>query len=427
MAAGDLMVAGRRFRNRADYEAALRDQKKIDTIKAQTDLNDPRQLYKLFSALQSGAYRFETVVGTDFDDGIFEEIEKMKKRGITPSNAGSVSGNGQRGKGSRKNKSSSGVSKAASLSKSERPPSRPVKTADKGVGAAETDSSPPGGANPLNEYDKEMQQQILNELRKRERRRKWIIAMAAFVAVASFGYFGVYYFFSARTNMEYETLAGLKGSDVLAGNQEKKDVFFLHKQSLELPDVLDEYKTLYEKNKKLIGWLKIDDTIIDYPVMQTSDNEYYLDHNFNQEYDKNGSIFLDCDCSVYPRSTNLIIYGHHMKSGQMFGQLQQYAKESYGKKHPIIQFDSIYEEGTYQVMYVFRSQVYNEDDLVFKYYQFIQANSEEEFNSYMEEMAAMSLYDTGVSASYGDSLLTLSTCDHSQTDGRFVVVAKRIK
>ena len=116
-----------------------------------------------------------------------------------------------------------------------------------------------------------------------------------------------------------------------------------------------------------------------------------------------------------------------MKSGKMFGQLQRYAKESYGKEHSIIQFDSIYEKATYQVMYVFRSQVYNEDDFVFKYYQFIDANSEEEFNSYMNEMAAMSLYDTGVTASYGDTLLTLSTCDNSQTDGRFVVVAKRIK
>ena len=83
-----------------------------------------------------------------------------------------------------------------------------------------------------------------------------------------------------------------------------------------MPDVLDEYKTLYEKNKKLIGWLKIDDTNIDYPVMQTSNNEYYLDHNFNQEYDKNGSLFLDKDCDIVHRNTNLIIYGHHMKSGK---------------------------------------------------------------------------------------------------------------
>ena len=111
----------------------------------------------------------------------------------------------------------------------------------------------------------------------------------------------------------------------------------------------------------------------------------------------------------------------------MFGNLQQYAKESYGKKHSVIEFDTIYEKATYQVMYVFRSQVYNEDDVVFKYYQFIEANSEEEFNFYMKEMASMSLYDTGVTANFGDSLLTLSTCDSSQTDGRFVVVAKRIK
>ena len=77
-------------------------------------------------------------------------------------------------------------------------------------------------------------------------------------------------------------------------------------------------------------------------------------------------------------------------------------------------------------MYVFRSQVYNEDDLVFKYYQFINANSGTEFQSYMEEMKKISLYDTGVTAGYGDSLLTLSTCDNSQKDGRFVVVAKKI-
>lgn len=414
MSADDLMVAGRRFRTRADYEAALRDQKKIDTIKAKMDLEDPRQLYKLFSALQSGAYRFETAVGTDFDDAIFEEIEKMKKRGITAVNAREPSQSKQKGKINRRKEPVAGASKSVKIPGG--------KLSEKDVKKKESSD----GGNQLEEYDKKMQKQILNELYRREKRRKWIIAIASIVAIVSFGYFGIYYFFSARTSMEYETLAGLKGSDVLAGNQRRND-FSLHKQSLKLPDVLDEYKTLYEKNKKLIGWLKIDDTIIDYPVMQTSDNEYYLDHNFNQEYDRNGSLFLDCDCTIYPSSTNLIIYGHHMKSGQMFGQLQMYAKESYGKKHPIIQFDSIYEKGTYEVMYVFRSQVYNEDDLVFKYYQFIQANSEEEFNSYMEEMAAMSLYDTGVTASYGDSLLTLSTCDHSQTDGRFVVVAKRIK
>ena len=122
----------------------------------------------------------------------------------------------------------------------------------------------------------------------------------------------------------------------------------------------------------------------------------------------------------------MIVYGHHMKSGNMFGNLQKYAKESYYKKHSMITFDTIYEKAQYEVMYVFRSQVYNDNDIVFKYYQFIEANSETEFNSYMQEMSKLSLYDTGVTAQYGDSLLTLSTCDSSQTDGRFVVVAKRV-
>lgn len=394
MAADSLTVSGRRFRTRADYEAALRDQKKIDTIRSQTNLNDPGQLYELFGKLQSGAYRFETQVGTDFDDEIYEKIENLKKQGTT---AGSLH---------KSTKVHSGKAVKKDSSKKQEKKSRRT----------------PNFA----EYDEDMQKQILAELKKQEKRRRLIVVLASLVAAASFGYFGVYNYFSIRTNMEYEQLAELKGSDALVTNQSANN-FSLHKTSVRLPDVLDEYKTLYEKNKKLIGWLKIDDTIIDYPVMQTSDNEYYLDHNFNQEYDKNGSLFLDCDCSVYPQSTNLIVYGHHMKSGQMFGQLQKYAKESYGEKHSVIQFDSIYEKAEYQVMYVFRSQVYNEDDLVFKYYQFINANSEEEFNSYMKEMEAMSLYDTGVTANYGDSLLTLSTCDHSQTDGRFVVVAKRIK
>lgn len=160
--------------------------------------------------------------------------------------------------------------------------------------------------------------------------------------------------------------------------------------------------------------------------MQTSDNEYYLDHNLNQEYDKNGSIFMDKDCDVLKPSTNYILYGHHMKNGQMFGDLDLYSNEEYYKEHPYIQFDTIYEKGTYQIMYVFRSHVYREEEIAFKYYQFIDVNSEQEFDSYMREMAEMSYYDTGVSAQYGDQLLTLSTCDYREKDGRFVVVAKKI-
>jgi len=193
-----------------------------------------------------------------------------------------------------------------------------------------------------------------------------------------------------------------------------------------VPDVLDEYKILYNKNKKLIGWLEIDDTNINYPVMQTINNEYYLDHNLNQEYDKNGSIFMDKDCDILKPSTNFILYGHNMKNGKMFGKLSLYSSEDYYKNHKYIQFDTIYEKGTYEIMYVFRSQIYTEEEIVFKYYQFIDVLSEQEFDSYIQAMAELSLYDTGVEAQFGDQLLTLSTCDYYVDDGRFVVVAKKI-
>ena len=115
-----------------------------------------------------------------------------------------------------------------------------------------------------------------------------------------------------------------------------------------------------------------------------------------------------------------------MRSGKMFGDLSKYENQSFYENHKTITFDTIYEEGTYEVMYVFRSHVYQQDEVVFKYYQFIDALSEEEFNSNMDEMAALSFYDTEVKAYYGDELLTLTTCDYEEQDGRFVVVAKRI-
>ena len=237
----------------------------------------------------------------------------------------------------------------------------------------------------------------------------------------SVGYLIYYYSYYEKNDIEYSELSTLvkedSGGTVEINYTEKQDK----------PPILKKYETLYNKNRKLIGWLKIEGCDIDYPVMQTSNNEYYLDHNYNQEYDKNGSLFLDKDCDAAFPNDNMIIYGHHMKSGKMFGNLNYYSKESFWEDNKEFTFDTIYETGTYAVMYVFRSKIYSEEEIVFKYYQFIDATSENEFNSNMEEMANMSLYDTGVTASYGDRLITLSTCDSSEEDGRFVVVAKKIK
>ena len=233
-----------------------------------------------------------------------------------------------------------------------------------------------------------------------------------------------YYYLYEKNSAQYERLAALKEEAIESGGGKVK-INYTNEEEKELV-ILEQYKKLYSQNKSLIGWLKIDDTNIDYPVMQTVNNEYYLDHNYTQEYDKNGSIFLDKDCDITNPSTNMIIYGHHMKSGKMFGKLDLYSSRKYYEDHKYIQFDTIYEQGIYEIMYVFRSRIYNEDEIVFKYYQFFEAATPEEFDATMREMANISLYDTGVTATYGDKLITLSTCDHAEEDGRFVVVAKKV-
>ena len=282
-------------------------------------------------------------------------------------------------------------------------------------------------------YEAKVQAYVQEELERREKRRRTIIVLCTLLGAACLIYAGFYGYEDYRTRKNYENMAQLKENTnpiygvSQDGTDDNSPIINYKNDDLELPEVLDEYKKLYNSHKKLIGWLKIDDTNIDYPVMQTNNNEYYLEHNMNQEKDRNGALFLDKDCDVVKRSTNLIIYGHHMKSGRMFGNLDDYESEKYYKKHPIIQFDTIYEKGTYEIMYVFRSKVYSEGEVVFKYYQFIDCYSEQEFESNMQEMAALSLYDTGVTAEYGDQLLTLSTCDSTVDDGRFVVVAKKIK
>lgn len=399
-------LAGRRFRTESEYKAAKRDLKLIEEIKTNIHMEQPGEVISLCDALAEGKYRFESAIGNEFDDKIYELAEKYKAQGYTK-NSRLPEGKRARKKAQKKQaQTSGGKTKQA-------------------VGKKNSKIKPQAA---LEDYDADMQKAILEEVKKREKRRKLLVVLCSVIAVGCFGYFGVYSYFADRTQMDYEQLASLKGSSSLAGvgAPAPLTIHYTEEEDAEL-SVLPEYETLYNKNKKLIGWLKIDDTVIDYPVMQTANNEYYLDHNFNQEYDKNGSLFMDAACDVVHRNTNLIIYGHHMKSGKMFGNLNSYSSKEYCEKHSTIRFDTIYEKGLYQVMYVFRSRIYNEDEVVFKYYQFFDAASEKEFQSNMQEMAALSLYDTGVTASFGDELLTLSTCDSSEPDGRFVVVAKRIQ
>lgn len=191
------------------------------------------------------------------------------------------------------------------------------------------------------------------------------------------------------------------------------------------PEITEKWKQLYAENNDLIGWLTVEGTKIDYPVMQCEDDEYYLYHNFNREEDKYGCLYVKHIADVDTPGTNFIIYGHHMKDDSMFGDLDKYESESFCRKHGSISFDTLYEERTYEVIAAFRTQV-TENDTGFKYYQFYQADTEEEFRYFYENVMGMSIYDTGTAAEFGDTFLTLSTCSGYAENGRFVVIAKRI-
>lgn len=208
------------------------------------------------------------------------------------------------------------------------------------------------------------------------------------------------------------------------GATHENSALVLPGQAEEKPVMLAKYVGLYEENKDLAGWLSIEGMKIDYPVMQGEDDEYYLHHDFYGEDSKYGCLYVRGRADL-DAGTNFIIYGHNMKDGSMFGELDMYLKESFYKEHPTISFDTLYEERTYDIIAVFRSQVYNADDDVFKYYRFYEADTQEEFEDFYGNIKELSLYDTGVEARYGDTFLTLSTCAYHVPDGRLVVVAKR--
>lgn len=191
-------------------------------------------------------------------------------------------------------------------------------------------------------------------------------------------------------------------------------------------DRLSRYKELYKENSDLFGWITIDDTPIDYPVMYTPDDpEYYLHRSFNKKQTYSGCIFIDGNCDS--TSNNYLLHGHHMKNGTMFASLLKYKDEKYWKEHPIIKFDTLDIQGDYYVIAAFESQVYKNTDKVFKYYNYTHINSEEKFNEYLDGINALRLYDTHVDVSYGDEFITLSTCAYHVEDGRFVVVGVKKK
>lgn len=180
---------------------------------------------------------------------------------------------------------------------------------------------------------------------------------------------------------------------------------------------------LYELNNDFLGWIKIEDTNISYPVMQTDSNrkDYYLRKNFYKEYSQLGTPYIAEYCNVQT-SDNVIIYGHHITNYQVFGELEKYKRKEFYDNHKIINFNTIYGNADYEIISVFKTVAY----IGFKYYEFIDSSSQDEFDTFIKKCKELSFYEIEKTAKYGDKLLTLSTCEYSAKNGRLVVVARKI-
>ncbi len=192
--------------------------------------------------------------------------------------------------------------------------------------------------------------------------------------------------------------------------------------SAESAPAVSPYEELSRENPDFAGWLLIEGTAVDYPVMYTpQEPEYYLRRAFDGSEAVSGSLFVGEGCA--PGGAHVIIYGHNMRDGSMFGSLAQYAQADYAAAHPVIRFDTPERTGEYRVLAAFYSHAYIPGEEGFRYYQYTDLSQPEDFEEYVQKAEEEALYDTGIEPRYGCRLLTLSTCSYHRENGTFVVVA----
>ena len=189
--------------------------------------------------------------------------------------------------------------------------------------------------------------------------------------------------------------------------------------------ILPGYKEIYEMNDHVVGWIKMEGTKMDYPVMQTpNDPNFYLYRDFDKNNSKRGSIYAREVCDINEPSDNITIFGHNMADGSMFACLSNYTSKYAWENNSLIFFDTLTEYHTYKIFAVFKTSANIGQG--FSYHQFVDAENEAQFNEFVSTCKQLSFYDTGITPVYGDKLICLSTCEYTLDNGRLVVAAVRI-
>jgi len=188
-------------------------------------------------------------------------------------------------------------------------------------------------------------------------------------------------------------------------------------------DALPQMEALHKENRDIVGWLRIEN-VLDLPVVY-KDNSYYLTRDFYKQKNTAGTIFLDENHPFKEKTQNLLLHGHNMKDGTMFGRLIQYETDlNYVRWHPFVQFDTLWRKEEYVIFAVLRVSLDVKDDAFFNYFTHPTFASDSEFNSYIRQLQLRSLYAIPIDVKPEDALITLSTC---LEDDRLVIVARRVR
>ncbi len=274
-----------------------------------------------------------------------------------------------------------------------------------------------------------------------------LLCLFASIFIGSAAYLGIYFYQSAQTEKLYAQMSEGIGQLIMDAVKPPKPPKPTEPETLptdpstgetiippttepkptEPPKIQDFLQDTYDQNNDTIGWIYVPDTKISYPVMQTGldRKDYYLKRNFNKRSSDWGAIYVREVCDVFKPSDNLTLYGHHMKDGSMFTGLDKYKKQSFWKDHQYIYFSNLYESHEYQVFAVFKTSANAGEG--YPYHHFVNAGNQEEFDAFIAAIKSLSkasgYYDTGITPKYGDKLITLSTCEYTLENGRFVVCA----
>lgn len=250
--------------------------------------------------------------------------------------------------------------------------------------------------------------------------RKSILIIAVVVFTASVTYLSVFYYQSLSNKAMNETFSDM----YVAGMDEDAEI--------EIPDdypaeYQKKFAALYDINPDIAGWIQIDGTKVNYPVVQYVDNDYYLRRDFYRNSNQHGVPWLEYRDTLKPQSQNYVIYGHNMTDGQMFGELMSYKDINYLKEHPIITFDDVYRDNKYKIFSVFTTNTRPEHGEVFYYNLYTDFEDDAEFTQFVNELNARSFYVSNVDVQPSDQLITLSTCSYEYADFRTVIVGRKLR